>query len=142
VVRTVVGICVVGILAAIAGLHLYWALGGTVAKTSAVPEIDGRRAFSPSRAGTFAVALALLFAAVIVAMAGHLIGSPVPMALVGLLAFGLAITMIARAAGDFRLVGFFKRVRGTRFGRLDTCVYTPLCLGLGLAISYIAYHAF
>jgi hypothetical protein len=68
--RTVVAICVVSILAAIAGLHLYWALGGTVAKRAAVPEIDGRRAFSPSRSGTIAVALALVFAAAIVARAG------------------------------------------------------------------------
>jgi hypothetical protein len=68
--RTAVTIFVVSILAAIAGLHLYWALGGMVAKTSAVPEIDGRRAFSPSRSGTIAVALALLFGAVIVAMPG------------------------------------------------------------------------
>jgi hypothetical protein len=103
--RTAVTIFVVSILAAIAGLHLYWALGGMVAKTSAVPEIDGRRAFSPSRSGTIAVALALLFGAVIVAMAGHLMAGPVPVALIRLLAFGLAITMIARAVGDFRLVG-------------------------------------
>jgi hypothetical protein len=139
--RTAVTIGVVSILAAIAGLHLYWALGGTVAKSSAVPEIDGRRVFSPSRSGTIAVALALLFAAVVVAITGHLMASPVPVALIRLLAFGLAITMIARAVGDFRLVGFFKRVRGTRFARLDSYVYAPLCLGLGLAISYIACQA-
>ena len=33
---------------------------------------------------------------------------------------GFAVVFLARAVGDFRYVGFFKRVRGTRFARLDT----------------------
>jgi hypothetical protein len=139
--RTVVALFVVIIMGAIAGLHLYWALGGTTAKSSAVPEIDGQRAFSPSKAGTFLVAVALLFGATIVAMAGHLIGGFLPADLLRLLTFGLAITFMARAVGDFRLVGFFKRVRGTRFARFDTWAYAPLCLGLGVAIGYVGYSA-
>jgi hypothetical protein len=138
---TAIALCVVVIIAAIAVLHVYWALGGTVAKSSSVPEVDGRRAFSPSKPATFAVAIALLFAATIVAIAGHLLASSIPIVLIRLLAVGLAATFLTRAVGDFRLVGFFKRVRGTRFARLDTWAYAPLCLALGVAISYVAYSA-
>jgi hypothetical protein len=40
--------------------------------------------------------------------------------------------------GDFRLVGFFKRVRGNAFARLDTLVYAPLCLVLAVGVFYVA----
>ena len=50
----------------------------------------------------------------------------------------LAFVFIGRAIGDMRYVGFFKRVRGTRFARLDTRVYSPLCLALGAASALIA----
>ena len=95
----------------------------------------------PGRRRRLPVAVALLFAATIVAIAGHLIPSYLPVAAVRVLAFGLAITFAGRAVGDFRLVGLFKRVRDTGFARLDTWVYAPLCLGLGVAIFYVAYNA-
>jgi hypothetical protein len=40
--------------------------------------------------------------------------------------------------GDLRLVGFFKRVRDTRFARRDTLFYSPLSLALGLALLGLA----
>jgi hypothetical protein len=43
-----------------------------------------------------------------------------------------------RAIGDFNYVGFFKRRRGTRFAHLDTRLYSPLALGLGLGTAIVA----
>lgn len=127
-------------LGALAVIHVYWALGGRAGKIAAVPEVDGRRAFTPSTVGTLAVAAALLFAASVVAIAGGLFGVGGFRGLFRVLAFGLSATFIARAVGDFRLVGFFKQVRGTQFARLDTIIFAPLCLALGVAVLYVAYH--
>jgi len=33
-----------------------------------------------------------------------------------------------RAVGEFKYVGFFKRVRGTEFSKMDTVLFSPLCL--------------
>ncbi|WP_416358549.1 DUF3995 domain-containing protein [Aquimarina spinulae] len=33
--------------------------------------------------------------------------------------------------GDFKYVGFFKRIKQTKFGRLDTMFFSPLCLIIG-----------
>jgi hypothetical protein len=121
-------------------MHVYWALGGRAGKSAAVPEINGQRAFVPSRAGTLVVAIALLFAATVVAIAGGLFEVGPFRGVFRVLAFGFGATFIARAVGDFRLVGFFKRVRGTHFARLDTTVFAPLCLILGLAVLYVAYN--
>jgi uncharacterized protein (DUF2062 family) len=121
-------------------LHVYWALGPKRAATATVPQIDGRPAFSPSRLGTLAVAIALFIAATLVAIAGRLLADPLPPPLVRVLTFALGAVLVARSIGDFRLVGFFKRAHASRFARLDTWVYSPLCLLLGLAVLLVGYR--
>lgn len=37
-----------------------------------------------------------------------------------------------RALGDFRYVGFFKKIRETQFGRMDTLIYAPLSFIIAL----------
>jgi len=137
---TVIARSVASIVAALGLLHFYWALGGRAGKSAAVPEANGQHAFVPSRVQTLAVAIALLFAATVIAVAGGLFGVGGFGVVFRILAFGLSATFVARAVGDFRLVGFFKRVRGTQFARLDTIAYSPLCLALGLTVFYIAYN--
>jgi hypothetical protein len=50
----------------------------------------------------------------------------------------LAAVFFLRAIGEFRLVGFFKRVRNTRFARWDTLLFSPLCLFMALVLMLIA----
>ena len=50
----------------------------------------------------------------------------------------IAAVFALRAIGDFRYVGFFKRVRGSKFARLDTLAYSPLCTALALLIGIAA----
>ena len=127
-------------VAALGLLHFYWALGGLVGKSAAIPEVHGQRAFTPSKLQTLAVGVALLFAAMVIAAAGGSINVGGYGGVFRILAYGLGATFLARAIGDFRLVGFSKRMWGTRFARLDTIVYSPLCLVLGLTVLYIANH--
>ena len=128
-------------LALIALVHAYWGLGGRVAKSAALPEVDGKAAFTPRGSLTLVVAAALVSAALLIAITGGVLSLPVPRALARGLTGLLALVFIARAVGDFRLVGFFKRVRGTRFARLDSAVYAPLCLVLGVAAAWVAGDA-
>lgn len=50
----------------------------------------------------------------------------------------VADAMLLRAVGHFRLVGFFKKITGSRFARLDTMLFSPLCMALGLGLSAVA----
>ncbi len=43
-----------------------------------------------------------------------------------------------RAVGEFKCVGFFQRVRGSRFATLDTLVYSQLCLLLAMGVVFVA----
>ena len=120
---------VVTILSVLALLHVYWALGPQGTSAATIPEINGRPAFRPSRLATLGVAIA-----------GRLWVDPLAPPLVRLLTFALGAVFVARAIGDFRLVGFFKQARISRFARLDTWVYAPLCLLLGVAVLFVAYR--
>src|SRR5271169_5606715 len=99
-----ISLIVTAVFVALSAVHVYWALGGRVGKVAAVPELDNRPAFIPSAASTLAVALALALCAILVAASAGFIVSKVPPPWVTWLAYLLALTLIARAVGDFRLI--------------------------------------
>ena len=103
----------------------------------AIPEKNGRLAFHPSKLATFMVAVGLFGCATLVAGLVGWFVLPVARGVLDKLGLGLALLFLLRAIGDFRLVGFFKRVRGTRFSTYDSCFYSPLCLGLALGLCKI-----
>jgi hypothetical protein len=119
-------------------LHLYWAVGPHAGQSAVLPTVDGKPLFQPSRWATVAVALALFCAAAVVAIRSGILSVPAPgfLAVVG--CWGLAAVFGLRAIGDFRYLGFFKRVTGTRFARADTFVYSPLCAVLAVMAASVA----
>jgi hypothetical protein len=112
----------------LSGLHVYWACGGILGASGSVPESDNRPLFKPSRVATLLVAFLLMLAALILFIRSGIgpLSSLLSLSRHG--AWALALVFTGRAVGDFRWIGFFKRVRNTRFARLDTQVYSPLCL--------------
>jgi len=135
---TLVALSLVIVFSMLSLLHVYWACGGRVALVAAIPEVNGRPAFRPGVAITLVVAVGLASFAVLVAVGSGLLPSPLPPALVRLALHALALVFALRAIGDFRLVGFSKRVRGSRFARLDSLVYSPLCLAIAAGVLVIA----
>lgn len=109
-----------------------------MAKAASIPAIAGKPVFVPSRFATAMVGAALVSCAVLVATVSHLIFASFPHAVVIWLSYALAAGLLFRAIGDFRLVGFFKRIKDSRFAQLDTWVYSPLCLLLALGVFLVA----
>ncbi len=135
-----IGTTVATILAALAALHVYWAAGGKWGAATSVPEVSGQPAFRPGPLACLAVALLLATAAglVLATVKGAVIGWPwLPR--MGTATVGLVLLL--RAVGDFGLVGFAKRVKGTRFARLDTRYFSPLCLALSAGCFAVALFA-
>lgn len=127
------------VLAFLGGLHVFWGLCGmSPAFSVVVPEVDGKPAFRPSRLSCFAVAAALATAAALVACRGGILSSPVGATWIQVGTIGVGAVFVLRAIGDFRLVGFFKKVRGSGFARWDTRLYSPLCLALGIGTLWVA----
>jgi hypothetical protein len=105
-----------------------------------IPENNGCPLFVPGPLSTAAVAIALLIAAFLLALRAGFIANQIPKALLTFLCLLLACGLVLRAIGEFRFVGFFKKVRDSRFAYLDNVFYSPLCLLLGLAIALVALN--
>jgi quinol-cytochrome oxidoreductase complex cytochrome b subunit len=120
-------------------VHVFWALGGRLGFVSAIPEVNGQRAFTPTRTATFAVAFALFVASVLVLGRAGVFSSLAPAAFFKWPVIVMGLIFLVRGVGDVKLVGLFKRVRGTSFARWDTWLFSPLCLGISLAALWLGF---
>jgi hypothetical protein len=125
---------------AIALCHFYMALAPRSGVSGAVPSVEGKPLFVPSRRATVAVGLVLLLFAGLVAATAGSVSVGLPRVALSWLSYALALGLLARAVGEFKYLGFFKRVRGSLFATLDTLVYSPLCLLLAVGVAFVALH--
>jgi uncharacterized membrane protein YdcZ (DUF606 family) len=135
-----------GVFVLLSAIHVYWAIGGSWGSQAAVPSInisslsgdEWIKTINPRKGITLLVATGLALIAGLIVLRAGLFGAPIEhwtlKSIIGL----LAILMIARAIGDFHLVGFFKTIKGSLFARLDTQFYSPLCVALGVGLGKIA----
>lgn len=121
----------------LSGIHVYWAFGGTAGVEGAIPYKDGKPLFEAGMIGTLAVAIALLFAALLIAWKGYLPQSG-PNWIADYGVWFLAVIFALRAVGDFKYAGFFKKVRGTRFARNDSWIFSPLCIMISGLLLWLA----
>ena len=135
---TTIGVATAAVFGALSALHLYWAARGVEGSAAVVPERDGRPLFVPGTGATLAVAALLTTAAWLVLQRASVVPGLLPGWMVRVGSWVVAGTMVARAVGDFRHVGLFKRERDTRFARNDTRWFTPIALALGLATALVA----
>jgi Protein of unknown function (DUF3995) len=135
------------IFLALSGLHIYWGFSSLFGKkdinmSAVVPEINGKAAFKPSTFATFIVAIWLLGFAklsgfnLIPSISFQYFSSIIPW---GNLA--IAIIFLVRAVGDFKMVGFFKKIKNTKFAKNDTKYYSPLCILISIC-AFIIYLGF
>jgi hypothetical protein len=137
---SVLAVALIVTFAFLASVHVYWAFGGRFAKVAAIPELRGSPSFVPSRMATLLVACVLFACAALVAAASGLIDVPFRPVVIRWCCFSLAFLLLLRAVGDFRLIGFFKTVRGSRFAWLDSALYSPLCLAMAGGVFLVAWN--
>jgi hypothetical protein len=131
----IAGTAAIVILIGLSGMHVYWAAGGKAGRTGTIPSLSERPVLKPTPATTTAVAFGLAAMAAWLGVGIGWPGLPAFPALHLLVQAGvwlMAAVFALRAVGDFRYVGFFKSVRDSRFARLDTMFYSPLCICLAL----------
>ncbi len=123
----VAALILAALLTAISAVHVYWAVGGRWGVNVAIPtSASGHRPlFQPGPIGTAAVGALLLLGAAVT------MGQLLPASQVVLLRC-MAVLFTLRAVGDFRYVGFSKRVRETPFAYWDTRLFSPLCVVLAM----------
>ena len=125
----------------LSALHIYWACGGRWGSQVAVPYKGDRPLFTPSVRATVIVALLLLMAAMILLLRVNVPANGTLEFITRCGAWVLTAVFVLRATGDFHWIGFFKTVHATGFARLDTWLYSPLCLLLAAGSAVAARAA-
>ena len=129
------------ILLAISGIHFFWAFGGRWGADAALPTSqDGKKALNPDIFATLIVAFGILAMALLHLEKVQMLSLPIP---AWINTYGLKIIagiFLLRAIGDFRYVGFFKKIKNTKFANLDTKYYSPLCLLLSINAFISAFY--
>ena len=134
------------ILLAISGIHFFWAFGGKWGADGAIPtNREGKKMLNssgnfPSVFATLIVAFGLLVMSLLHLEKVQSLSLPIP---TWIDTYGLkiiAVIFLIRAIGDFRYVGFFKKIKETKFATLDTKYYSPLCILLSFNAFMAAFY--
>ncbi len=125
----------------LSSIHFYWGLGGRWGSGAVIPTKDDHvKVMMPGVMPTLIVAFGLLgFGFFILAQAG-IISVNLPQWLNRYGLWFIAGLFILRAIGDFNYVGFFKKIKQTKFGKNDSAYYSPLCLLIGLLTIIIGLN--
>ncbi|MCO4798152.1 MAG: DUF3995 domain-containing protein [Colwelliaceae bacterium] len=117
-------------------LHFYWALGGKYGLMSAGPNLENGKDFVPSSWLIFIVA-SLLFGLAILPLQ---LVAPMEQfkGYVHYVGYCVSLVLVVRAIGDFKYVGFFKKVYNSNFATLDTKYFSPLILFLGVSYGLLS----
>jgi hypothetical protein len=137
--KTIIASVLILIFLGIAAVHFYWALGGKKWANAALPttEDGGRLLFKPRFFETAAVAIGFVGFAYITACSVNLLNHSSLLVQYG--SWFIPVVFLLRAIGEFRYVGFFKKVKDTSFGQMDTQYYSPLCLVIAILSLIINY---
>jgi hypothetical protein len=117
-------------------IHLYWGVGGKWGIKKALPqnpENETVPVLSPGIVACFIVAIGLFSMGIFTLNQTQIIHINLPNLLNDYSLYAIGAIFLLRALGDFKYVGFFKSIKNTEFGRLDTQFYAPLCLYLGIS---------
>jgi hypothetical protein len=113
----------------LSGLHFYWGLGGKWGLAASVPrKSNGEQRINPSAFDCIVVAILLLGAELFVLVNSRLLLFNWPGWILHAVSWILIILFTARAIGEFRYIGFFKKIKSSRFASQDTKYYSPLCV--------------
>ena len=121
-------------------IHIYWLLGGKWALEKVIPTKDADTSPPPiPNFATLLVAFGLIAFGLLYLIKSGLVHLQLPIWISNYVYWILPIIFIIRAIGDFKYVGFFKKIKDTKFAKADSQVFVPLCLGIGVIGLVVQY---
>ncbi len=121
------------IFLALSLIHFYWVLGGKWGLSSALPaDESGIPLLAPSILDTLIVGVALSTLSFLYLTFSGIINLKLPHWMIKITTILVPILFIIRSVGEFHYIGFFKTVTQTDFAQMDTLLFSPLCLVIGL----------
>ena len=122
------------VLIAVTALHIYWLFGGKTGLEFAIPN------YTPSRKRYNNLNKFKLFFATVLFASMSLFNIEQAEIINGIfyddfMHWGhriIAVIFLFRSIGNFKFIGFTKTFKGTTFAKLDTYIYSPVCLLLSI----------
>jgi hypothetical protein len=119
-------------------LHFSWAFGVKIGFADSLPTTEqGQRVLNPKMPATLVVGMGLTAFGLFYLIASGLITFNLPAWLMKTGHWVIPAIFFLRAIGDFKYVGFFKRIKNTNFGKLDTRIFSPISLIISLLGLFI-----
>lgn len=110
-------------------LHFYWAAGGRWGFDIALPkDNEGNKLMQPGAIASLIVGFGLLLMSLFYLDINWSCDNAIFTFVKSYAGWAIAGIFLLRAIGDFRIVGLFKKIRHTDFGKMDSKFYSPLCL--------------
>ncbi len=130
------------IFMALGGIHLYWFGGGTKWAEKVIPSKDGiGDAKSIPKFATLLVALILLSFGLLYLLRITRLDFNLPIFIVKYAYWFIPAIFILRAVGEFKYVGFFKKIKHTEFAQADSRIFSPLCFIIGILGIYVQLNS-
>jgi len=130
----ILSILLMTLFMSLAILHFHWAAGGKWALEGTLPQKEsGELLFSPGPNACVIVGLGLLVFGLYYGYRAGFLQVQLSIPFMHILKWAIPGLFILRAIGDFRYVGFFKRIKYTQFGRMDSSIFSPISLAIGIA---------
>lgn len=122
-------------------IHFNWVIGGKFGFSESLPtEENGDRVLNPKKIDSAIVGIGLSTFGIFYLLKAGIIGfNNLPEWIMKYGNWIIPILFLLRAIGEFKYVGFFKRVKKTEFGKWDSRLFSPLCLIiaiLGMILNY------
>lgn len=129
----ILGILLFIIFLSLSALHISWAFGKKWGFENSLPKNEaGDRILNPKKVDCAIVGIGLLLFGIFYLTKVDLIPFALPEQVVRIASWVIPFIFLFRAMGDFKYVGFFKKVTSTDFAKKDSAFYSPLCLIVGL----------
>ena len=130
-----------GIFLVLALIHFNWVIGGTFGFAASLPANEnGERVLNPKKIDSAIVAIGLTTFAFFYAFKSGILQYNLPEWILQYGGWIIPILFLLRAIGDFKYVGVFKKIRKTTFGKIDTKLFTPLCLTIAICGIFIQLY--
>jgi len=114
-------------------IHFNWVVGGTFGFAESLPTKEsGERVLNPKKIDSAIVGIGLTVFGIFYILKSGIIEYNLPDWILKYGSWIIPIIFLLRAIGEFKYVGFFKSVKKTDFGKLDTKLFSPLCLIIGV----------
>lgn len=123
----------VAVFILLGAIHLSWAFGSNWGFAEALPtNEEGKRVLNPKKFDSAIIGLGLCLFALFYLLKSGLISFNAPNWILHYGSWIIPSIFLLRAIGDFKYIGFFKRIKKTDFAKRDSKIFSPLCLVVGL----------